>query len=297
MNDGLDELATFVRVVDAGSIAAAARLLGVPKSTVSRRISRLEDRLGVRLLQRTTRSMHTTAEGEGLYRRASGPLADLASATSAVADAGDTPRGLLRVTAPVDFDRLFGPIVVEFMARYPEVSVQIDLSARRVDLVAEGFDLAIRAGTLEDSSLIARKLATVDLQLFASPAYLEKHGAPKRVRDLAGHECLLFRPSGTKQQWSFEGGKQPEVVEVTGRLGSSEYAFLRSVCLAGAGIARMPSHLGSDAVRAGTLVRVLPKRHLGRGTLSLLYPSARHLPAKARAFRDFLVAAFEPPPW
>ena len=297
MAEGLDELATFVRVVDAGSIAGAARLLGVPKSTVSRRISRLEDRLGVRLLQRTTRSMHTTAEGQSLYQRASGPLADLENATSAVADAGDTPRGLLRVTAPVDFGRLFAPIVSDFMRKYPEVSVDIDLTGRKVDLVAEGFDLAVRGGTLEDSSLIARKLAVVELQLFAAPAYLAERGTPKRVADLADHECVLFRPKGETLEWTFAGGKKTEAVEVRGRLRSSEYAFVRSACIAGAGIARMPSHLGQLDVQQGRLVRVLPKRYCNRGGMSLMYPSARHLPAKARAFRDHLVAAFETAAW
>ena len=231
------------------------------------------------------------------HRRASGPLADLENATSAVADAGDTPRGLLRVTAPVDFDRLFAPIVVDFMRRYPEVAVHIDLSARRVDLVAEGFDLAIRGGNLEDSSLMVRKLANVELRLFAAPAYLEKHGKPKRVADLADHECILFRPEGSSQVWELEGGKKQDSVEVTGRLGSSEFAFVRSACIEGAGIARMPAHLGTDAVRQGKLVHVLPKRTFSRGGLSLIYPSARPLPAKARAFRDFLVEAFENPPW
>jgi DNA-binding transcriptional LysR family regulator len=297
MADGLDELATFVRVVDAGSIAGAARQLGVPKSTVSRRISRLEDRLGVRLLQRTTRSMRATAEGLGLYQRASGPLADLENATSAVADAGDTPRGLLRITAPVDFGRLFAPIVAEFMQKYPEVSVDVDLTGRKVDLVAEGFDLAVRGGNLEDSSLIARKLAVVELQLFASPAYLAEHGTPKKVADLVEHECILFRPTSESQQWSFAGGKKAEAVQVSGRLRSSEFAFIRTACVAGAGIARMPSHLGTMDVRDGRLLRVLPKRYCNRGGLSLMYPSARHLPAKARAFRDHLIAAFENAAW
>ena len=297
MSEGLDELATFVRVVDAGSIAGAARHLGVPKSTVSRRIARLEERIGVRLLQRTTRSMRPTAEGESLYRRAAGPLADLEHATTAVAEAGDTPRGLLRITAPVDLGGLFGPLVASFMAEYPEVSVLFDLSGRKVDLVAEGFDLAIRGGTLEDSSLIARKLTNVRLHLYASPAYLEEHGTPSTVQELAEHECILFRPEGPTQRWVFEGGPDEEIVEVGGRLGSGEFAFLRSACLAGAGIARMPSHLGAREVREGSLVRLLPERWLERGSLSLIYPSARHLPAKARAFRDFMVKTFDDPPW
>jgi len=297
MADGLDELATFVRVVDAGSIAGAARQLGVPKSTVSRRISRLEDRLGVRLLQRTTRSMRATAEGQSLYQRAAGPLADLENATSAVADAGDTPRGLLRITAPVDFGRLFAPVVADFMRKYPEVSVDVDLTGRKVDLVAEGFDLAVRGGNLEDSSLIARKLSVVELQLFASPAYLAEHGTPKKAADLEGHECILFRASGDTKEWTFAGGKKAEAVQVSGRLRSSEFAFIRTACIAGAGIARMPSHLGAIDVRDGRLIRVLPKRYCNRGGISLMYPSARHLPAKARAFRDHLIATFESASW
>ena len=297
MAEGLDDLATFVRVVDASSIAGAARQLGVPKSTVSRRISRLEERLGVRLLARTTRSMRPTAEGEALHRRAAGPLEDLENAAAVIADAGDVPRGLLRVTAPVDFGRLCAPIVADFMAEYPEVSVHVDLSARQVDLVAEGIDLAIRGGTLADSSLIARKLATVELQLFASPGYLEAHGTPRRLKDLAGHQCILFRPDGDTQRWTFEGGKKEESVEVRGRLATGEFSFVRSACLTGLGIAIMPAHLANDACDAGRLVRVLPKRFSARGAISLVYPSARHLPAKARAFRDHIIEAFDRPPW
>ncbi len=180
---------------------------------------------------------------------------------------------------------------------YPEASVDIDLSGRRVDLVAEGFDFALRGGALEDSSLIVRKLAVVELQLFASPAYLAERGTPKKVKDLAEHECILFRPTSDTKEWTFAGGRKAEAVQVTGRLRSGEFAFIRSACVAGLGIARMPSHLGTMDGREGELVRVLPKRHCNRGGISLMYPSARHLPAKARAFRDHVIAAFETSPW
>ncbi len=287
----LNEVATFARVVDAGSFSAAAAQLGVPKSTVSRRVARLEERLGVRLLQRSTRRMHPTTEGERFHARIASALRTLGEAGNEVREGNAHPRGLLRVTAPVDFgQRVLGGLVARFLERYPEVSANVVLTNRVVDLVGEGFDAAVRAGRLQDSMLVARRLGSSDGVLVASTDYLDRAGVPAHPDELATHRALLFRAQGESATWSLEGPEGARAqVRATGALDADDYGFVTSATLAGGGVALVPSFHVTDALADGRLVRVLPQWRQRSGGLHLVYPSARHLAPKVRAFRDFLL--------
>lgn len=289
----LNEIAAFATVVEEGGFTAAAKKLGVPKSTVSRRVARLEDELGVRLLQRTTRKLGLTELGESYYQRVSQALRSLDQAQDELTEAQDRPRGLLRITAPPDFGIAYlGELVAAFNEQYPEVSVWVELSGRMVDLVAEGFDLALRAGVLRDSSLVARRIAAADGWLVASPGYLSKHGAPQTVDELLEHRCVVYERSGELRGLELEGPDGVVTLSIRGRVSGNDFGFLRRALLSGAGIGLLPGFLCKDDLAAGTLARVLPDYKLPGGVFYLVYPSARHLPAKARAFRDFVLSWF-----
>ena len=288
----LNRVAVFVRVVEEGGFSAAARALRLPKSSVSRAVALLEEELGARLLQRSTRKVHLTEAGTAFYDRASRGLAGVEEAGAAVADLQGSLRGPIRVTAPVDAGVwLIAPVIARFVALHPAVHVDAVLTGRIVDLVAEGFDFALRAGGVRDTSLVARKLAHVDAALFATPAYLARKGTPARPADLASHDCILFRPDRGRVTWTLTGPAGEETVEVTGPVGADDFAFVQRIVLAGAGIGLLPSFLCSEAAASGGLVRVLPGLTGLGGNFHLVYPSARYLPARAAAFRDFVLAA------
>jgi DNA-binding transcriptional LysR family regulator len=289
----LDEIAVFVHVVEAGSFTAAARQRNVPKSTLSRAVSRLEETLRARLLQRTSRKIALTEAGRAFYDRAAPHIAGLRAASDAL-DAEDQPQGLLRITAPPDVGEAFlGGLLVRFAARYPEVRVDVDLSTRKVNLVEEGFDAAIRAApSIDDASLIARRILTSTLQLFASPDYLARRGTPTTPEELVNHECVLFRPLDGSSEWVLTGPNGEErSVTVTGRLGGNDFAFLRSALRAGAGIGILPTFPSSTMGMDG-LTRLLPGWSRPGGSLFFVYPSARHLPKRVAAFRDFVLESF-----
>jgi DNA-binding transcriptional LysR family regulator len=289
----LNEIAAFATVVEEGGFTAAAKKLGVPKSTVSRRVARLEDELGVRLLQRTTRRLGLTELGESYYQRVSQALRSLDQAHDELSEAQDRPRGLLRVTAPPDFGIAYlGELVAAFTEQYPDVTVWVELSGRMVDLVAEGFDLALRAGVLRDSSLVARRITAAEGWLVASPVYLEGHPAPQRADDLVEHQCVIYERSGELRGLVLEGPEGLVTLTVRGRVSGNDFGFLRRAILAGCGIGLLPGFLCKDDLAEGKLVRVLPDYKLPGGAFYLVYPSARHLPAKARVFRDFVVSWF-----
>jgi len=286
----LDAAALFVKVIDAGSFRGAARALGVPKSTLSRRIAALEERLGARLLQRTTRHLGLTDAGVAYHRQAAQAISVLDDAERAVSALQEAPRGPLRVTAPMLFGLLFLPeLVAEFLARYPEVQLSLDLSDRQVDLVEEGYDLAIRAGALPDSSWIAHKLGASPFQLFASPAYLRARGTPARLEELADHDCLVL---GTQTQavWTFRVARRARQVSVRGRLAANSFLVLRDAAIAGLGVCRIPGFLAIDAVKRGRLVPLLGDEAEDPAPLHVVYPSARHVSPKVRAFGDFVRA-------
>ena len=287
----LDALATFVRVVDRASFTGAAKQLGVPTSTVSREIARLEETLGARLLHRTTRKVALTSAGATLYERVLPHVAALREAARDVPEQGNSPAGALRVTVPNDLGTAyFAELAAAFLAHHPKVTLDFRLTARQVDVVAEGFDLALRIGKIQDATLVARKVGTIDAHLFAAPSYVAERGRPSRPLDLLDHACLVFRmPNGRAMPWALAGPEGKTEVAPPTRLLADDFAFLRGAALAGAGIAMLPGFVAGADLAAGRLERVLP-RHAGPAApLYAAYPSGGQLPRKVTAFRDFLV--------
>lgn len=265
----------------------------MPRSTVSRRVAELERQLGARLLHRTTRKLQLTAIGAAYYERSSRSLADLAEAEALVRATQATPRGRLRLTAPSDLGGLLVPMVVSFTEQYPEVRVDLELSQRMVDLVAEGFDLALRASaSLPDSSLVARRITSVQWHLFASPGYLEARGEPRSPRELSEHECILFGPQRGRGSWQLFTGSESVDVMVAGRISANGADLALQAAQAGAGIAFLPEFRARPLLGDGTLRRVLSAYHGPASALHVVYPSARHLSATVRACRDHLIMGF-----
>ncbi|MGO9833176.1 MAG: LysR family transcriptional regulator [Polyangiaceae bacterium] len=291
----LNDLRVFVRVVDRGGFAVAARELGIPTSTVSRAIARLEETTGTRLLHRTPRSVHATSDGRAIYASVSEAVGTLERATRALEPATRRPKGVLRVTAPTDIGGSFlADVAVAFGERYPLVQIDLALTNRAVNLVDEGFDLAVRAATrLADSSLVAKRLGELEHALYASPRYIERHGAPSSPGNLGAHRCIVFRAKDLAKTWRLFNDKETIDVLVHAHMGGDDFSYLRAAVLAGGGIALMPSLVCAKDEAAGRLVRVLPGFEAKGAGLYMLYPSASHVPARVTAFRDFVAAAFD----
>lgn len=287
----LDEIAVFVHVVKAGSFTAAAKQRGVPKSTLSRAVTRLEESMKARLLKRSSRTITLTDAGRSFYDRVVPHIAGIADAAESSLSHEDQPQGVLRVTAPVDFGEAFlADMLVRFTARYPRLRVEVDLSSRRVNLLEEAFDVALRAaGRLDDASLVARRVGSTEAHLFAAPAYLARRGTPEEPEDLEGHECVLFRPADGKNEWPLEGPLGLRKVHVDGRIAGGDFSFIRSAVRAGAGIGVLPSFAAARDVAEGHLVRVLPDWKRTAGTLYVVYPVSPHVPKKVIVFRDFVL--------
>jgi DNA-binding transcriptional LysR family regulator len=283
----LNEIRVFTKVVQAGSFTAAAKQLHMPKSSVSKKVSDLEERVGARLLQRTTRKLRLTDVGRAYFERTSRGIADLEDAAQVVGRMHGTPRGLLRVTAPLSFSML-GPVVSRFLEQQPEVDLELVCTDRRVDLVEEGFDLAVRAGNLQDSSLIARSLGGLSSIVVAAPRYLKNKGPPRTPEDLAKHACLAFGSSATPSLWVLRSGEREKKVRVSARLIVNDFELMREAALAGMGIGLMPAHLCEQALTSGKLKRVLGDWSTAITPLHALYPSARHLSPKVMAFVETL---------
>jgi DNA-binding transcriptional LysR family regulator len=289
----LNHVAVFARVVELESFTAAANDLGLPKSSVSRTVTRLEEELGVRLLQRTTRKLHLTDTGHAYYERARVALNGLEEAASAASNMSSEPRGVVRATAPNDLGVLnLADIVLRFTRKYPLVHVELSLSSRFVDLVAEGFDLAVRAGKLTDSTLVARKIGSDSLGLFASAGYLKQNGHPKTFAELASRQCVLFRGKNGKAEWRLSGPKGEESVTVHGPLSVDEISFAQQAVAQGMGIGLFPV-VGTtfSAVRRGApqVQRILPEYSAGGAGLHVVSPPVRFQSAAVTAFRDFLI--------
>ena len=286
----LNQVAVFVRVVETGSFTQAAQALSLPKSSVSRSVSRLETELGVRLLQRTTRSVHLTDAGQAYYTQVARALSGLEEAQAAVSQMQATPKGLVRLTAAVDVGvNVVAGLIARFVRLHPDIHVEMVLTGRLISLVEEGVDLAVRAGKLDDSSLVARRVGTLESRLFATPAYLRRHGTPKTVADLAGHDCVLFRGRRGRALWQLSGPKGAQRVEVTGHVSADDFAFIRQLLLAGSGIGLVPWTTCAQDVERGRLTRVLNDYAGPGGALSVVYPSSRYLPQRVLLLRDFLV--------
>ncbi len=289
--DTLSGMKAFTKVVEEGSFTSAARALGMPKSTVSRHVAALEDHLGVRLLHRTTRSLKPTDVGQAYYDRASRIVADVTEAEEAVTQMQRAPRGKLRVTAGVSFGAQYlGPLVAGYLKSHTEVEVEIVLTDRFVDLIDEGFDVAVRAGKLADSSLIARKLGTARMVICGSPAYLKKHGTPRSADDLKGHRCIRYGHNRQGSTWSLRGGIVPLGTELTVNNGD----LIKELALADMGLALLPVFIVGEEIGRGRLVQVLPDEVEQTGGVYVVYPHSRHLSAKVRAFVDHCVDVCKP---
>jgi DNA-binding transcriptional LysR family regulator len=288
--DRFHTLAAFVKVVECGSFARAAERLSVSTSAVSRQVAELEAHLGARLLNRTTRRLSLTEAGQSFYERSAQLLADLEETEASVRAAAVEPRGTLRVTCGVTFGvRQLAPAVADFAARHPGLAFDLDLSDRTVDLVEDGYDLAVRIGTGGPRGLVSRRLGTMRLVCCASPDYLARHGTPVVPQDLERHECLAYAYVAPGSAWVFEsrdGARhQPRIVA---RHRSNNGRMLVALAVAGLGIVLEPDFIVAPEVRAGRLVRLLPGFEPPGSPIAAVYPSRRHLSAKVRSFVDFL---------
>jgi DNA-binding transcriptional LysR family regulator len=296
----LPDIAVFVKVVELSSFTAAAEALEMSQPVVSKSVTRLEEKLGARLLNRTTRKLSLTEAGSALYQRAAQALAQIEDAELEVARFQTEPRGTLRVSAPMSFSILhMGTPLVEFAKRYPGVTIDFQLDDRTVDLVQEGFDLAIRIGRLDDSSLIARRIAPCGTVVCASPAYLAKRGTPQVPSDLLEHDCLVYTNLRSPREWRFiDAAGELHVVPVNGPLHSNNGLVERDAAVAGAGIVSLPTFYMGDQLRSGALVPILCKFRPPEIAAYAVYPQQRKPLPKVRAFIDFLAEYFgDVPPW
>jgi DNA-binding transcriptional LysR family regulator len=290
--DDLQSMAVFVRVIELGSFTAAARALDTTTSSVSKRVARLEERLGVRLVERTTRSLAPTEAGLAFYDRCSPILREIDEAEDAVRTLGGTPRGRLRVTVGnVIGEAHVAPIVGAFLDEHPGLRMEIDFSDRLVHLIEEGFDVGIRGmrlGMQADSSLIVKRIATVDGVVCGAPSYLAQHGVPETIDDLVDHECLHYGEFPVERQWSFETPEGLRPAPIKSRITMNNISALRAAAIAGTGLIRAPFTLVSEAVRAGQLVCVLERYALTDLGIYAVYPSGRQASPNVRAFIDYL---------
>jgi DNA-binding transcriptional LysR family regulator len=295
----LEDLRTFVAVVEAGSFTAAADRLGIAKSAASRRVASLEGRLGVQLLQRTTRRLNLTDTGLSFYERCARILADLDEAEAAVHQEHGELRGKLRIALPLSFGiRHMCKPIAEFARMYPQVTFDLDLNDRRVDLVQEGADLALRIGRLSDSSLIARRLFDSHTVVCASPEYLEEHGAPKTAEDLRDHHCLVYGNMSDPTRWigrDNAGNEHP--VDVQASLSATSGDFLSQLAAKGLGIVIQPTFIAGELIRRGELLPLLTDYQWPTMPAYAVYPPTRHLSFRVRTFIDFLVEYFSGTPY
>jgi DNA-binding transcriptional LysR family regulator len=284
----LNRVRLFVRVVEDGSFTAAAKRLGLPKSSVSKGMTALEKSLGVRLLQRTTRALNLTDAGRSWYQQVRPALASLTDSTASLSARAAEPRGRVRFTCPPDANDFVARYVARFRRQYPQVHIDVSLVSRHVDLIAEGFDLALRVGELKDSSLVVRKVHDAALALYASREYLRQHGAPKRVADLARHPCIALNAPSGRAVWTLTAASgETESVEVSCPITTDVVQFVARAVVSGLGIALLPEHM-ANGVRE--LQRVLPEwRRLG-GAMCVVSPSRGYEPRAVSLFKEGLIA-------
>lgn len=280
-----NEIVVFARIVQLGSFSAAASSLGIPKSTVSRRVAELEERVGARLLQRTTRKLNLTDVGRTYYEHCSRIVVELEEAQLAVSQLQSTPRGLLRVTIPLTFS-VVGPVVTEYLARYPDVQVEVVCTDRRVDLIDERFDLAVRVGHIPDSTLVSRKLGSVRRILLAAPKVMERMKGVKEPVDLERHPSIIFAPEGNV--WTLTSGAKSAEITLRPRLVVNDYDMLRTVACAGFGVALLPEYQCLEELKSGRLRRILDTWAAPAIPVVAIYPSTRHLSPKVIAFVELL---------
>jgi DNA-binding transcriptional LysR family regulator len=296
--DKFQEMQSFVAVVDAGSFVGAADALDTSKAAVSRHVAELEQRLGVRLLNRTTRKLSLTDDGQTFYHQCTEIIAALDDAESELSSRSAVASGLVRISAPVTFGILhLAPLWGVFLNKHPKVTLDVSLSDRSVDLVEDGFDLAIRVSRTPQPNLIARKLASTRMVLCASPKYLKKHGTPKRPQDLTGHDVISYSYWHTRDEWEFTGPDGPISVKTHPRLHANSGDTCRAAALQHQGIIFQPSFLVYDDLRSGYLKEILPNYPSADLGIYAIYSSRRQLPLKLRHLIDFLADAFRKPVW
>lgn len=297
--DHLADLAVLAKVVELGSFTAAAEALRLSKSAVSKQVARLEAHLGAQLLQRTTRRLALTETGRIVHGHALRVIAEAEAAEAAVQNLHTAPRGHLKVNLPMSFGILHvAPLVPELLRQCPELSIELTLNDRRVDLLEEDVDVAIRIGELSDSSLTARRLAPSRRVCAAAPAYLRRAGVPQQPEDLRQHECLIYTYLAEAETWHFVCPEGERPIRISGRLRANNGDALRQAALAGFGVTFAPSFLIGPDIAAGRLVPLLEDYWPSDAGIFAVYPAQRHLTPKLRAFIDFLAAKFGPePPW
>lgn len=298
--DKITEMNVFIAAVTQGSFSAAARALDMTPSAVSKQIKRLEDRLGVELFHRTTRRISLTEPGQEFFARCERILAEIEAAEEAAGALQHAVRGTLRVSATATFTRMVVlPRISPFLEAHPELSLELELTDRRVDVLQEGWDVAIRLSEqLDDPTLVGRRLAANERVICAAPEYLRRHGTPRSPEQLLAHNCLTLYTVSRFNDWSFTDAGGSRVLHVGGNLEANSADALYHAALAGVGLARLSTWLVAEDVRAGRLVPVLPEYRHADSAFFVLYPPARQLSRKVRVFVDFLVELFQPaPPW
>jgi DNA-binding transcriptional LysR family regulator len=293
------EMRAFVRAVELGGFSAAARDLDLTPSALSKLTTRLEDRLGVRLMNRTTRKLALTAEGEAYFASAKRILGEIAEAEAEVTRFAAHPKGLLRINVGAAFGlHQLAPALPSFLQKYPDIELDITVTDRLVDLVEEGADVAIRNGVLRDSSLVARKICDLHRVICASPAYLKTHGMPKSPQDLLAHNCISISGAPQLKRWPFDGANGLEHVEVRGSIAANNAETLLQLAATGVGIIRLTDVIVGDGIRAGWLKPLLVDvHHVEPVPLSAVYPHGKHRSPRVAAFVNFLVETFAEAPW
>lgn len=283
-----EEMRIFAQVMESGSFTAAADKLGLSKQFVSRKLMELEQRLGVRLLNRSTRRLDVTPLGQRYHEAALRLLSEVEQVEQGISGQTSEPRGTIRLSAPLSFAVAhLGSLLPLFLQRYPDVTVEVDLSDRSVDLLGEGYDLALRIGVLEDSTLIARRIASIERVYCASAAYLAQRGTPTRPEDLRSHDCLPYGHS-RQVQWRFAGKGKPLALEVVGRMRANNGDLLRDAAIAGMGITYLPTFILGEALKDGRLIKVLEGFETEPLTLSAVYPQHRQSSRPVQALVEFL---------
>jgi DNA-binding transcriptional LysR family regulator len=296
--DRFQEMTSFAAVVEAGSFIRAADASGLSKAAISRHVQDLEQRLGVRLLQRTTRRLSLTAQGQAFHARCKELLASLDEAESELTSQSNAPSGLLRVNAPLTFGILhLAPLWGRFTAAYPQVSLDVTLGDRVVDLVDEGYDMAIRISAMPSSMLVSRKLAATRMVLCASPAYLASHGTPRHPSELGAHRAIAYTYWASRDEWEFSGPEGSVSVKVNACIHTNNGDTCRLAALDHRGIILQPTFIVGADLEAGTLVELMPQYRSIELGIHAVYPTRKFLPLKVRRLIDFLAAQFREPPW
>ncbi len=296
--DRITAMTVFTQVVDAGSLSVVARRLGLSRSAISKQLAHLEERLGARLLQRTTRRLSLTEAGSEFYARCTRIVHEVEEAEQGVSRLHAGPRGLLKVNAPMTFGhRHIAPAIAEFLPRYPDVQVEMTLNDQVVNLIEGGFDVTIRIAVLADSSLIARRLAPNRVVVCGAPAYFAAHGRPRTPRDLVHHSCLHYTYLSSHNTWHFVGPRGADSVEVSGNFRANNGDALQAAARAGVGLVQLPTFIVGADLASGALETVLERYEDRTTSIWAIYATTRHLSPKVRVFLDFLAARFEHPDW